>query len=76
MLNLMNNLLRRCIRRFYNSIKDDRINNIIGCAIIFLIAIISILVSIFVDNNKIAFGIIALIVTLTFSLIFFYNGKE
>lgn len=76
MLNLMNNLLRRCIKRFFNSIKDDCINNIIGCGILFLIATISILVSVFVDNNKIAFGIIALIVTLTFSLIFFYKGKE
>ncbi|MEE6125758.1 hypothetical protein, partial [Enterobacter hormaechei] len=64
-----------CIRRFFNSIKDDCINNIIGFGMVSLIAIISISVSALIDNNKIAFGIIALIVTLILLPILFYKGK-
>ncbi|WP_217435375.1 hypothetical protein, partial [Enterobacter hormaechei] len=63
------------IRRFFNSIKDDCINNIIGFGMVSLIAIISISVSALIDNNKIAFGIIALIVTLILLPILFYKGK-
>jgi len=42
-----------------------------------LVALISITISIFVNNNKIAFGIIALIVIIIFFLtVFYYKGKE
>ncbi len=75
MLTLINSFLMRCIRRFFNSIKDDCINNIIGFGMVSLIAIISISVSALIDNNKIAFGIIALIVTLILLPILFYKGK-
>ncbi|ASB74282.1 hypothetical protein FJMB80055_29250 [Enterobacter hormaechei] len=75
MLTLINSFLRSCIRRFFNSIKDDCINNIIGFGMVSLIAIISISVSALIDNNKIAFGIIALIVTLILLPILFYKGK-
>lgn len=75
MFTLINSFLRSCIRRFFNNIKDDCINNIIGFGMVFLIAIISISVSALIDNNKIAFGIIALIVTLILLLILFYKGK-
>lgn len=43
---------------------------------VFIIAIISISVSALIDNNKIAFGIIALIVILILLLMFFYKGKK
>lgn len=77
MLNIINEILKRCVKRLFNSIKDDCINNIIGCGMALLVALISITISIFVNNNKIAFGIIALIVIVSFFLtVFYYKGKE
>ncbi|TKK22936.1 hypothetical protein EcCFBP13530_01840 [Enterobacter cancerogenus] len=76
MFNFMSNFLSRCVKRLFNSIKDDCISDIIGYGVFFLIVIISISVSAFVDNSKISFGIIASIVIVIFLLVFFYKRKE
>lgn len=76
MFDLINEFLRRCIRRLFISIKDDCIENIIGCGIVFIIMIISISVSALVNNNKVAFIIIFFIVVVIFSLVFFYKEKK
>jgi len=76
MLDLINDLLRRCVKRLFNNIKDECVSDIIAFGILFLIGLISISVSAIVENNKIAFGIIASIVIIIFSIGFFYKGKE
>jgi len=76
MFNLISDFLRRCIKRFFISIKDDCINDIIGYGVVFIIMIISISVSALVNNNKVAFIIIVLMIVIIVSLVFFHKGKK
>lgn len=76
MFDLLSEFLWRCIKRFFVSIKDDCINHIMGCGLIFIIMIISISVSALVKNDKVAFIFIFLIVAAIFSLVFFYKEKK